>query len=91
MRLRESQEVTQVVVDRCDTPARLAVEGIPDVVRSVHHVAFINERYGQDELVTLIEGVEHFVTGDADGAYPLDPTFDFDVAWVRLLAIAGGW
>ena len=89
LRLREGQEITQVVVDGCDTPAGFAIEGIADVVRSVHPIPFIDDRDGKDEFLALIEGVEHFVAGDADGACALDPTFDFDVAGVRLLAVDG--
>lgn len=90
MSLCSGEQIAQVIVDRRHAPAGLAVEGIADVVRAFDGIAFADKADGENELVPLVEGVEHLVARDADGSGTLDAAFYLDMARLRHLAIDGG-
>src|SRR5689334_7862976 len=88
--LRPIQHRFQIEIDGRDTPARLAIKRVSDVIRPIHRVPFANKDDGKNKLLPLVEGVQNLIASDAYCACSLHAAFHFDMTRLRQLAV-NGW
>jgi hypothetical protein len=59
-------------------------------MRAFDGITVAYEHDGEAKFIALIEGIEHFVTGNRNCPGSLNPAFYFDMAWLRDFAVDGG-